>query len=194
MKRRTLLIGVGSSAIGIGATVGSGAFSQVDATRSIQVSVADDSTALLALTPGTASSDVVSANAGDSGNELAVDLDSTGVNDNAKTRIGSFVTSSEDEIEESAFEITNNGDSPVNVGVSLSTTGSNPGLELPTQVDESDHNVTTTDFTITKDLIANDIPELSAGGTAEVVVIVDTDDTDQTDDSVDSLTFTATKS
>ncbi|MCU4752675.1 hypothetical protein OB919_11930 [Halobacteria archaeon AArc-curdl1] len=49
MNRRTAILGVGSIAIGSTAVLGSGAFSSVDAQRSISINVADDSIAYLAI-------------------------------------------------------------------------------------------------------------------------------------------------
>ncbi|MCY4732949.1 hypothetical protein KY092_20680 [Natronomonas gomsonensis] len=49
MQRRNLLIGMGSLAAGGAATIGTGAFTSVDASRTAQINIAGDSSALLAL-------------------------------------------------------------------------------------------------------------------------------------------------
>jgi hypothetical protein len=49
MKRRTMLIGLGSVIAGGGAVLGTGAFTQVQADRSVSVNVAEDSTALVGI-------------------------------------------------------------------------------------------------------------------------------------------------
>lgn len=51
MKRRRLVVGLGVLAAGVSTTVGSGAFSSIEAERSISVSVENDRDAYLALTP-----------------------------------------------------------------------------------------------------------------------------------------------
>ena len=52
MNRRKFIIGAAGAAIGGSALVGSGAFSSVEADRDVEVAVADDSAAFLALEPG----------------------------------------------------------------------------------------------------------------------------------------------
>ena len=51
MKRRTLMIGLGATAAGGSALVGSGAFTSVQADRDVEIDVADDSDAFLQLQP-----------------------------------------------------------------------------------------------------------------------------------------------
>jgi len=51
MQRRNLLIGMGSLAAGGAATIGTGAFASVEATRSVSVNVQGDQNAYLGLTP-----------------------------------------------------------------------------------------------------------------------------------------------
>ena len=82
MKRRTLMIGLGATAAGGSALVGSGAFTSVQADRDVEIDVADDSDAFLQLQPAE----------DDDGNELpngqyadpgggTLELDFTGDND-----------------------------------------------------------------------------------------------------------------
>jgi hypothetical protein len=52
MRRRTVLVGVGATLVGGSALAASGAFSQAEASREVDISVAPDSAALLRLTPG----------------------------------------------------------------------------------------------------------------------------------------------
>ena len=49
MKRRTLLVGLGSAAAGSAVVFGSGAFTQVSADRGVTIGIDRDSEALLAL-------------------------------------------------------------------------------------------------------------------------------------------------
>lgn len=55
MNRRNVLIGLGATAAGGGAVLGSGAFSQVEADRSVSFTVANDSAAIVALDGSTSS-------------------------------------------------------------------------------------------------------------------------------------------
>ncbi len=90
-SRRKFLAGLGALASGTAAAVGTGAFTSVTADRSLTVSVADDSGALLKL--DATSSNENSAYADESGNEIVVDIagasgdTGSGVNDNAVTEI-----------------------------------------------------------------------------------------------------------
>jgi hypothetical protein len=91
MRRRRLLLGVGSVASATAFVTGSGAFTSVAANRSLDIAVSDDGTALLRLAPcegpngayvvkrgGTTRLDLSSANS---------DVEGTGVNANATTVI-----------------------------------------------------------------------------------------------------------
>ncbi|ARS91818.1 hypothetical protein B1756_11555 [Natrarchaeobaculum aegyptiacum] len=51
MQRRNFLLGVGSTAIGTSALVGSGAFSRVESQRDVKIAVAEDKDAYLGLKP-----------------------------------------------------------------------------------------------------------------------------------------------
>jgi hypothetical protein len=55
MNRRNVLVGLGAVAVGGGAAFGSGAFSQVEAERTMNVSTAGDANALLGLDPNDSS-------------------------------------------------------------------------------------------------------------------------------------------
>ena len=89
MRRRNLLIGMGSLAAGGAATIGTGAFTSVSADRSVTVDVADDANAFLSLT---ASDGPNAEYVDDSGNTLEVAIDErlvsgSGLNEDARTVI-----------------------------------------------------------------------------------------------------------
>lgn len=179
LNRRNVLIGIGTVAVGSGAALGSGAFTQVSAERTMSVDVAGDANAFLALTANAATGAVTNSG-GPSSNELQVDLSTSfasgdGVNDGALTSIGQLDSmTSPSSVTTAGFTITNNGNVPVDVSVA-NVAGSNPGImTLPTQVAVGDHNDATTDFSSVADLAANPIDELAAGATADVVVLIDT--------------------
>lgn len=89
MKRRKFLIGAGSIAAGSAAVMGTGAFTSVSANRSMEVQVADDANALLAIDDidGSPNSEYVNTN----GNTISIDISSaeggSGLNDQATTII-----------------------------------------------------------------------------------------------------------
>jgi hypothetical protein len=88
MQRRKLLTAMGSLAAGGAAAMGTGAFTSVSANRSVEVQVADDASALLAIddidsSPNSEYVDV-------SGDSVSIDISTTngvGLNNNATTKI-----------------------------------------------------------------------------------------------------------
>jgi hypothetical protein len=115
MERRKFLIGAGSLAAGSAAAMGTGAFTSVQANRDINVAVADDANALLALEPTDGeNADYTVVN--DDGT-LGIDIsdgnptgpEGSGVNNDARTII------------RDVFKITNKGTQPVYVGIDGST-------------------------------------------------------------------------
>ncbi|WP_257298014.1 DUF1102 domain-containing protein [Haloarchaeobius sp. FL176] len=121
MERRKFIAGVGSLAAGGAAALGTGAFTNVTATRNIDVEVADDASAYLRLEgDGGANSEYVTGDG--NGGTLSINLDSSnatsaggdGVNPDAVTQIDDL------------FVIKNQGTQEVDV--SLSKTGDNSSL------------------------------------------------------------------
>jgi len=102
LNRRNTLIGLGTIVAGGGAALGTGAFSQVEANRTVNVNVAGDATALLGLNP-TENSEFVFLD----DDQLRIDLEN--LNLNAKTDLGH------------AFTIINNaednGEDPIEIEV-----------------------------------------------------------------------------
>lgn len=80
MNRRNVLAGIGALTAGGGAVFGSGAFSQVEADRSMSVGVANDSSAYLQLQ----SNSTIASESGGDGNELKIDA--ANLNADATTR------------------------------------------------------------------------------------------------------------
>jgi hypothetical protein len=111
MRRRKLLIGIGAATAGGSAAFGTEAFTSVEAERSVDVTVAGDQSAYLALAPAnSANADTYVTQSG-SGNVIQVDLDGDdsasggGVNNNAITTFDDL------------FTILNQGAQPVSVYV-----------------------------------------------------------------------------
>ena len=90
MNRRKFIIGAAGTALGGSALVGSGAFSSVEADRGVEVAVADDSAAFLALEPGEENGEYARETGGTL--ELSFDGDAdvagNGFNTDATTLIG----------------------------------------------------------------------------------------------------------
>jgi hypothetical protein len=95
MQRRKLLAAMGSIAAGGAAAMGTGAFTSVSADRSLEVEVAGDASAFLALKPQP-NSDNASAYVDVSGDTVSIDVSSTnaggeGANQNAYTVIRDLI-------------------------------------------------------------------------------------------------------
>jgi len=113
-NRRSVLIGLGTLTVGGGAVFGTGAFTSMDADRSVSVSLASDSNALVAFT--NLDNDYVTENG--SG---AIEIDISDVNVDANLTVNS------------AFEIQNNHSEQVTLDVtdgSWEVTENNITLEL----------------------------------------------------------------
>jgi len=110
-NRRSVLIGLGALTVGGGAVFGTGAFSQVEADRTVNVNVEDDANAFLGLTSASGAGDYVD----ETGDAIVIDIgvDGTdGVNTDAVTTFNELV------------QITNNGTNNV-TSISFSLTGTN---------------------------------------------------------------------
>jgi hypothetical protein len=105
MNRRNVLVGLGAVAVGGGAAFGSGAFSQVEAERTVNLQATGDNSALVTLKP-VGSAEAASTNAD---GELRLQL--TTLNKDATTDLG-------DE-----FTVTLNSDADTSKDYTVSTTG-----------------------------------------------------------------------
>jgi len=110
MQRRNLLIGMGSLTVGGAAAVGTGAFTSVEADRTVNVAVADDANAYLGLDDIDSSPNSQYINTDNE--QIVLNLDSTdnggrGFNADAETRIDDLI------------RVSNQGTQTINVWVTL---------------------------------------------------------------------------
>ncbi|MFC7096469.1 hypothetical protein [Halobaculum marinum] len=116
MQRRKFLAGVGSLAAGTAAAMGTGAFSIVSASRSLNVNVAGDRQAYLGLDPSI--SQYASIN---SSGQMELEFDgSNGQN-------GAGLNDEANSLFQNVFKITNNGSDSINVVVSGLDTSTSDG-------------------------------------------------------------------
>ena len=108
MQRRKFVVGLGSLAAGGAATMGTGAFASVEATRSVGVNVAGDASAYLGLE---ATSPYAETN--DSGNQLVLDFGGNG-NDGIGINPDSVTTF------DGVFRMTNNGPNALDITIDKS--------------------------------------------------------------------------
>lgn len=153
MNRRNVLIGLGAVAAGGGAVLGSGAFSQVTADRTVSVSAAADSSAQLGIA-------VTGDLAGSNNDTIAFELGGNGVNLDAVTRF------------DGALTITNNGTNAVDVDI---LDGSSASM-----VDGATAAATSTDMTFEPTTAGDENGVASGGGTVTFDVVFDLTDTTTT--------------
>ena len=178
MNRRNVLIGLGTVAAGGGAALGTGAFSQVEAERTVNIDVNGDASAAVELTANTSVRGVTQDGSG-ANNELSIEL--TNVNDGALTSIG-VVDDINDpsSVNTQAFTVGNGTSSEYNIDVNDAT-----DLQFWAEIDTggSAQDISSNTLTVGPDETYN------------VAVIIDTDDdADDTGDFNSSVTFSATRS
>ncbi len=152
MNRRNVLVGLGTIVASGGAALGTGAFSSVEADRTVNLQTSGDSSALLQLDP--AGTQNVASQTGDT-----LEFDQHSVNENARTEF------------QPGFTITNNGDNSVGVYIDDSPidVGTDGILEFE---DSNGQSITTNNPTSD----APEILQLEADGGADsenINVIID---------------------
>lgn len=130
LNRRNTLIGLGTIVAGGGAALGTGAFSSVEADRSVTVQTAGDSDALLRLEPNNDyDGEIITGGDGDqleinifgedsSGGDIATTEGASGVNQNAATTIEDLVDMTNqgtETINEISFSVSGGGDDILSV-------------------------------------------------------------------------------
>ena len=170
LTRRNALIGLGSLVAGSGALVGTGAFSSVEADRTVNVSSAGDSSAQLEIR---VSGDL----AGSNNDTIQFDLSSNGVNLDATTQFNGALT------------VTNNGTNPVDVDIQDGNSDS--------MIDDGGA-ATTTPMTFEPSSSGAQNGVASGGGTVTFDVVFDLTGTTQTSNAntniPSSVTIVATDS
>ena len=106
MNRRNVLIGLGAVAAGGGAVLGTGAFSQVEADRSVTINTTGDGSALLQLEVNDTQYNGLTDSGGSGTNgETTIGIQLDQINDDAVTDF------------DGALTITNNGNNEVTLGI-----------------------------------------------------------------------------
>jgi len=172
LNRRNILKGVGATAIGGSAILGSGALTQISSARTVSVNVSNDSSSTIALSPGT-EVDGIGTIEENSDGQLTFTL--SDINADSQLVIGNAPSAdpSTQTISSTAFEITDNADwgsnndlaTAIDVSISSSTSGSGLGLIfLPTSNTDDLANFNATGYTDSdQDSVAG--ANLSSAGT-----------------------------
>ncbi|MFO7925507.1 MAG: hypothetical protein ACQET5_13420 [Halobacteriota archaeon] len=188
MNRRNVLIGLGGLVAGGGALLGTGAFTTVEAERTVTVNTAGDAGALLAFE---ASGDGVDSDVVTTDNDLLViDFDAAandgeGVNLDALTTVGEVSGDPIDSLDTAALTITNNGAQTVDINFdigfnseqALSGNDVHDVLKLWTDASGSE-TINSNNF---GNLVENDLEGLEAGQSVEIALQIDTTGLDTND-------------
>ena len=163
LTRRNALIGLGTVAAGAGVVGGSGAFTQVEAERTVNISTAGDGSAALTL-EGTGSPNANEYVSTSGSSTIQLDLNGTssgngssGLNKNAKTTIDNLVkitNNGSQNLTKLNVEITNDADNSIG-GIFKFTKGPSGGTTLGNNVDLTDGSGLSSGSSVVFGLIIN---------------------------------------
>lgn len=166
MNRRSVLIGLGAAGVGSGALFASGAFTSVEAERTVELNTSDDSDALLAFAPNNpdtfAENNVIGEDT--AGGSSLISIEQSDLNENAVTRF------------EETLRVTNNGDK--DVGLSIDGAESDDGGQLGDVLDVQESGTSIVDTPI----------DLAAGDDITLDIVIDLQGTNSGDDLDDIST------
>ena len=130
MNRRQLLAGLGATAVAGGAALGTGAFTSVEANRSVDVSVADEDQAYLAISPASSANSNFAFQDTSSGGKNQLSLDFNAVNGVTGQGVGNSSDYSFDDV----FVVENQGTQDVDIYIEQLSAGDfvdGPGTQNP---------------------------------------------------------------
>jgi len=183
LNRRSVLFGLGTLSASVGGIFGSGAFSSVEATRSIKINTSDDSGALLSFEAnnpsGTANNKIISTETKSGTSVIKIKQES--LNERATTTFNN------------ALKITNNGDKNVGVSVNASeTTYSNTTIGLVGDALDIRDTDRGNGSIVDSSSDGDNAVDLDAGNNITLTIVVDLQsNTGAAIDDIDSIVFAA---
>lgn len=182
LSRRNVLVGLGALIAGGGAVLGTGAFTTVEAERTVNVQTAGDASAFLAFS--SLNDDVVD----DSGDLIEINLDgsssnsASGINQNARSRFEELV------------QVTNNGADTVDTltfSFEVTGTSSDSDHEDALSITYGDENLADGDNILSGDYADTDLTTGDSVAFGMEVDLLDSGISDISDDAEIALTITA---
>jgi hypothetical protein len=173
LTRRNALIGLGSLVAGSGALVGTGAFSSVEANRTVNIGSAGDTSALLNIESGSGASAGEITGTDSSGNVSQFQLTADDLNGDAVTEFNK------------AIKITNTG--AEDVGLYVDNTPSNIGSGEELDIEKGVNNTTVIGS-------GNSVNVFKDGGAVELDVVVDLTGSNAASNIPDEITIVADQS
>lgn len=186
LNRRSVLLGLGTISATVGGAFGSGAFSSVEATRTVNIETSDDSNALLSFeanNPSTTDSgtpennnNIISTETPEGSGTSVIMLEQTDLNEKATTTFSD------------ALKVSNNGEK--NVGVSVNPDASDdPNNLIGDVLDIQDTNGNSIVDEGTK---GGNAVNLDAGGDINLTIVIDLqNDTVEDISTITSVVFAA---
>ncbi|QGN07448.1 hypothetical protein Hrd1104_09085 [Halorhabdus sp. CBA1104] len=178
LNRRSVLLGLGTAAAAVGGAFGSGAFSSVEATRTVELNTSADSDALLSFepnNPGTGNNIITTESP--NGNSL-IKIQQTDLNEKATTTFTD------------ALKVTNSGEKDVGLSVNPDESDDSNGL-IGSVLDIQHDGASIVDGSTTGD----NAVDLASGSSRNLTVVVDLQaDTGAAIDSINSIVFAARQS
>lgn len=179
LNRRSVLLGLGTAAATVGGAFASGAFSSVEATRTVNLNTADDTNALLSFQANSPAGDNIIATEDESGSSV-IKIEQTDLNENATTTFTG------------ALAVGNSGGK--DVGLSVNPTASDdPNGLIGDVLDIEDTNGNSI---VDGGTEGDNAIDLAAGGSVNLSVVVDlrSTNTGAAIDQIDSIVFAARES
>src|SRR6056297_329498 len=183
LNRRSVLLGLGMLSASVGGIFGSGAFSSVEATRSVTINTGGDSGALLSFQAnnpsGTANNKIISTETKSGTSVIKIKQES--LNERATTTFNN------------ALKITNNGDKNVGVSVNASeTTYSNTTIGLVGDALDIRDTDRGNGSIVDSSSDGDNAVDLDAGNNITLTIVVDLQsNTGAAIDDIDSIVFAA---
>ncbi len=176
LNRRTVLLGLGTTGVAVGGAFGTGAFSSVEAARTVELNTSDDSSAVLSFSANSPAGDNIIATETESGATL-IKVEQTALNERATTQFTG------------ALKITNNGGE--NVGLSVDPNDSDdPNSLIGTVLDIEDSGGTSI---VDSASPGDNAIDLDAGAAVDLTIVIDlrNGNTGSAIDNINSIVFAA---
>lgn len=177
LNRRSVLLGLGTISATVGGAFGSGAFSSVEATRTVNINTSGDASALLSFEPNnptTESDNNIIATEDESGTSV-IKLEQTDLNENATTTFSD------------ALKVSNDGEKDVGVSVNPAESD-DPNNLIGDVLDIEDTNGNSI-----VDSSGDNAVDLEAGNEIKLTVVIDLRDGNEGSaiDNINTIVFAA---
>ncbi|MFC7072058.1 hypothetical protein ACFQJ7_04115 [Halovenus rubra] len=178
INRRSILLGLGTASVGIGGLFSSGAFTSVEATRSVEINTSDDSSAILKFEPNNPSSNNNIITTENESGTSVIKIKQADLNERATTTFAD------------ALKVTNDGSKDVGISVNPDASDDTNNL-IGDVLDIQDSSGTSIVDSSTE---GDNAVDLSSGSNIKLTVVIDLqNNTGAAIDTISSIVFAARK-